>query len=728
MSKKISLNSLIKTIVFESKQTNIILEFSEVLVNKMYEHYKKQNTTDSEEVIKKVIQALDTLKTSIDKKLKDPNSLVSIMMPETLKNGGWKDITKWENYEDLKSVIINAYKKDIDPYKMMLNHYIKDPHNASIEPEAIKNYVDRFKEIQTQLVSDVKAKNNDVINAIPKSILDNKSYADLTSYKDFNDLETLIDSAYPMKSTADLTKYQNVEDDIVYDKNGIEIFKGDSQNKCIRYALRPKDIQKGPRIEKETAYGFCISVPLNTQGTSNLYKSYRFGKSYGLNRMFYFVVDKTQIPIKKSYQKYENKWHLVVIHATENGKYVVSNANNDPEKSPVSWEELGNVYADKEWKQLWERIKGLKDIFKFVESSKEEKKQHGFTGMKLSVQQFAQLDASDKEDWLIANINNKYIITDEILKVLDGPQVLRLIQLNKTFSYQELKRYDDPKLLTAYAKQRMIHAEQDQTSPTPMPFIFIPYLPSEWKKTYWEKYPEYHRFDILKEYGDPEDIKKYISENLKQLAYLPQEAITYMDDKQKRLYELYSPALMGIKVTTEGDIDEETSSQAKKQIALLVPISAEDINKLDPNKWIQTVSLYKKLKAKNNINKFDNFIMGMPVGFTLNDKLYFITPKDSNNINKLVIIDETGNIMLDNINAFNFIKNDKEIERNRIINKYVGSTTIYPQDKDYDNIMLYIGNDKKTYDKNQLYQLINQKAEINEYLFNKWQYMAGITK
>lgn len=98
-------------------------------------------------------------------------------------------------------------------------------------------------------------------------------------------------------------------------------------------------------------YGWCISAPLDR---GNLFATYRFSSYSGKNASLYFVLD-NKLPVT------DNK-HLVVIHAYENGNYLVTGANNDGDIT-MTWPQVVNYKPE---------LKNLKNLFVYRPFSEEE--------------------------------------------------------------------------------------------------------------------------------------------------------------------------------------------------------------------------------------------------------------------------------------------------------------------------------------------------------------------
>lgn len=125
----------------------------------------------------------------------------------------------------------------------------------------------------------------------------------------------------------------NRDMDLLYNKNGLEILKGDMKEKCIQYGKNSK---------------WCIS----RNDAENMFYSYRMRFD---EPMFYFVfdIDKPET----------DPLHRFVIHIDKNGNYKLTNFNNSGDKE-MSWNEI---------EQIQPKLRGLQKLFVHQPLSPEEK-------------------------------------------------------------------------------------------------------------------------------------------------------------------------------------------------------------------------------------------------------------------------------------------------------------------------------------------------------------------
>lgn len=150
---------------------------------------------------------------------------------------------------------------------------------------------------------------------------------DILKYN-WRNLNSFIDDKVAAKKRikAGVIGDKNVDkDDIIYNKDGVRIFRGDSEEKCVRYGH---------------GYNFCIS----SRGDDNYFERYR--KTYG-DRIYYFIFN-DNLPR-------ENQNHILVL--VKNGKYYEIWDALNLLKQKHFFENFDEVVADYPW------LNGLNNIF-----------------------------------------------------------------------------------------------------------------------------------------------------------------------------------------------------------------------------------------------------------------------------------------------------------------------------------------------------------------------------
>ena len=683
----------------------LLNEYTDKTINQMVALYKPQ-TTDSDTQIKRNIVRYGELIPSVESKLKQNNPIVTKVVPDELKqNNKFKDITLIKDYNTLSRILKAVEKKETDIYKAAIEYFKKK--DQYMDPSIIGMYVGQFKKNKNEIEKAVLSKDTNVINLIPDELIKNNKYSDILSYKNFSDLEKLIDGAFPFKAKeGEEINSAEIDADLTYSNpnDGIEIYRGDAEHKCIKYG-------------KNQTYSWCIS---RLQGS--MYSSYRFMRQQGENRMFYIVKDTTQTDAKEN-GRFVNPYHIIVIHALENGKYERTTANNDGDEpyQGTEWDGLSAYFKGEDGQRMWNKIKGLERYFPYIPPSAEERRAKGLKGQRLTLDTFIDLDQEDKQAWLRVNAGDRSLVTPEITKSLDNEQINDLINYDRKFSFDELKKSQG--LLKRYADYRYTRHPKD-----PLPYIFIPYLKPELQEKYLNEFGDnYTTFTILEKYFNEDILKKYITKELEQFgANLPPEAKKYMNKEQQDIYDLYSLVFKDINI--DEDPVNENSTDAPIQNISLPPISQKSYKELSPNDRKKLTALFKNISNDTgNVEKYSNFFMGYPLAFEANNKTYLVAPTDKNS-REYVIMDEDGNTIKDKIEIISFYKDNDELQSNDITFKQSGNNSVYIAPNDYDKIEITnVDGDVSELTQSDFSKQVTESL-LESYYMNKLKYRAGIIK
>ena len=189
--------------------------------------------------------------------------------------------------------------------------------NPNFNPDEIKKYIDSWDAFAQGFPSDKKDITTLSLEEIVKLIRD-------TSFK-----SSLKGRDTPFHKKPEI----NRDMDVVYNKNGLEILKGDMKEKCIMYGKNSK---------------WCIS----RNDAQNMFYTYRMRLD---EPAFYFVFD-TDRPET-------DPLHRFVIHINKNGNYKLTDFDNIGDKD-VSWNEI---------EQMQPKLRGLQKLFVSVPLSSEER-------------------------------------------------------------------------------------------------------------------------------------------------------------------------------------------------------------------------------------------------------------------------------------------------------------------------------------------------------------------
>lgn len=710
--------------LYESKtQLN---EYSQKVIDQLMANFRVQDHHLDDIQVLSYINRFDQLKNNIRQKFENPETRaqIELLIPRELQaKNKYLDITQWKNFNDLKKIVDASSKKDEDVYKKAIDIFKKK--NSNVDENAIKYYVNVFKSRLKDLKDFVNNNDENVLSNIPQNLLNGEKYLNINNWE-FRDLEHLIDAVFPRQQGKQNKKVEinsaETDADQIYNENGIEVYKGDSEHKCIRYG-------------KNEYYSWCIS----RARSNNMYYSYRLGNRNAGELMFYFVFDKSKTD-ERGPSGFKDPYHVVVIHALSNGKYMRSTANNDGDKpgGGASWEELGQSFIGKQGQELWDKIKGLKKLFQYQDPSEEELKIKDYKDKKLSLAQFQALPFTDKKYWLRANASvadnvtgKNPIITSEIVKTLPAQGDVSkndLINYDRRFSFNEFE--GNKGLLKRYAIYRFTRHPDE-----PLPYKFIPYLVEPGKedsdhlqREYFKKFAEeYLTLEEIEKYFSPQITQNYVDSQIKRMGWLPEMAKSYMSDAQKKFYDVYSLSFTNFKL--EGETIEDEDTKAPEHSYYLFPWSYSEFQKMGQNKK-SYISLIKRLSDKPLSEELgDNaFWMGIPISFLIDGKLYFFVSKDptdgSNVKQEYYLIDEDGKILSEN-NKFNIqvFNNTQKLKLNDLNSFTSADGSPVLKESDFNKIQL-----TKLDGKNEILttqQLVTLK-EQTEWFNNSLLFKAGL--
>jgi hypothetical protein len=690
------------------KNMRPLLEYSQKIVDQLMNIYRTQTRVGDVQILH-YINRFNDLKNVLKQKFENPETkpITEPLIPKDLQEKNkYLDITLWKNFDDLKKVVDGVSKKTEDVWKLAFDNLKKK--NPNVDENAVRYYVERFKAQLKNIQKAVEDKNEEIVNLIPKELLKGDKYLIIGNW-DLHSLETLIDTAFPRQQAKGGERTElnaaDIEGDLIYNKDKLEIYQGDSEHKCIRYG-------------KNEYYSWCIS-----RKHGSMYTNYRLGHGGEGKLMFYFIFDRSKTD-ERSAGRFADPYHAVVIHALKDGKYMrtLADNNGDAPSGGCSWSKLGDYFEGKKGQDLWNKIKDLKNLFKYKDPSKDELKQNEYKNKSLTLAQFASLTAEDKMHWLRANATNNKIVTPEIVKTLDEKQKNDLINHGKTFSFDEIK--SNVGLLKRYPDYRFTRHPDE-----PLPYRFIPYLKEDLQRKYYEKFEQdYLTFSEIEKYFSKNILKEYINKQINNVDFLPQEAIPYLDEKQRKFFEIYSITFKNVTVTGNTNIDEDTV--APSRAAELSPLSYDDLMGLPKEKRNLFLELVRKFGSKP-IEAHESFFTGLRTIFLINGKLIFFLTKE--NIEgtpdfeaEFLLFDENGKIFsTDNLWTIEVYKGGKQIDQNGI-GSLSGHSTAYLTESDFDYIILNKKDDSKQKITKDEFLKLNELFERNQWFADSLKYKAGI--
>jgi len=433
----------------------------------------------------------------------------------------------------------------------------------------------------------------------------------------------MLDTLFPLEVKSDDSKNDAQSDgDLIYSKDGLEIYKGDEEHKCVRYG-------KG--------YGWCIG--------RGMYPSYRYMQSNAkMNRAFYFIFDRN---LSKN-----DKYHAVVLHSFAGGGYTRTTAVNGDETQPMTWQDMGSkLFSNTEsGKMLWNKIKGMESLFKFIPPNKDEQRRLGFRGVRKTFEEFINLDEEDRIDWLRANGSNKNIITTDIAKSLTIEERNELINYDYPFTYNELK--DNRQLMRRYAEYHF-----SRRPDKPLPAVFLPFLKEESKQRYFDKYwYENLTAEYTEKYLGEEFLNQYLDKYSKQYGYIPLNYIEKIpDEKWKKFYSIYSKLYQNWEYSSTSMNDDKVNNSdvMPSQSVDPRPLFYQQFKNFSSNEKQNIIKLINLFESDKE--KYD--VLGYSVPFLIKsskgDLFLLPTKKDENSYNNWVLCDINGNIILNGINGDN---------------------------------------------------------------------------
>jgi hypothetical protein len=624
----------------------------------------------------------------------------------------------------LTDLLLKEYSEKV--YNDRIAHYKSQQPN--LEPDTIRSYIKRFEDLKSKIKNMFEKNEGDtdglklanyekIIKLIPRNIQEKNKFMDIYLWDKFSDLESIIDifpssKRQQKKAEAEILNSVNTDAKSIYNQNGIEVYLGDEQHSCVKY---------GAKGSKAEYYTWCISKSSDTQ---NMYGAYRFRE--GKSRVFYFVFDRSRSDKRTNYE-FEDPLHAIVIHVFENSKFKMTNADNNPNeepRDPVSFSDLLS-YIKKEYSlyqpdNIISALKSLESKISYVKPSAEEVELQALKGKRLSSEQFQALSYNTKK--LYVQTNAKDIPTD-IFILLDTDLKNLAINNDRECSYEELK--NNQSLLKRYAVYRYTRY------PTiAIPTSFLKFLPEDLKLKYYNDFENKLTYDLIKDNLGENTLKQYIDDNIKIMGYLPEDAVRYMNSKQKQLYEVYSL------FTTDSKLefgDDENSKQATTKQIVISPVSAETFNKFDSKQKQQFLSIVKQMsKNKNNAEKYACTTMGIPTVLLISGKYYFITYEKYSDDSSYCIMDENGRILFKNIDpiTIDLLKNGEDIKEYSLSGFYPSnSNTMYFNENDFDTLSFNKVDDyEKTIELTPAQISQGLKEHIQEFKLNqhRFKYLAGI--
>tara|TARA_R110000765_G_scaffold168497_1_gene273549 strand:+ start:23918 stop:25522 length:1605 start_codon:yes stop_codon:yes gene_type:complete len=398
------------------------------------------------------------------------------------------------------------FEKFGDPQK---NTFLKQ----GIESDAIDGYIKDFDIIR-------KKKPKELFVDIPNVTVPKESRLDISSYKDFHQLEAVVDYIKGQRQITNNTKDVQGETSVepIFENESLTIYRGDSAQQCVQ-------------IKGSWPFTWCVS----TQDTSNLYNTYRY-KDH--EPTFYFVKIKTKSTT--------NKYHFFVVQATKGGQYFVTSSLNDGDKQ-MTWDEILKIQP---------KLKGLEDVFKHIPLQDTERQNYKRFSKGVTDIEFLKLPYDDKRmyldivghkdlspekfDMLPDDLKSHYIsfglgLTDEQFELIQNNNPL--LKRYKQITERKLKTYKDQpdqRIKVTYSEYTILDKKDKHD--------LVNIISSKGRRSY--EFTEQAGFDLSK---IPKEIITAISSNAEysyrfaraveyDLSKIPKEMIATISSDAERSY------------------------------------------------------------------------------------------------------------------------------------------------------------------------------------------------
>ena len=467
-----------------------------------------------------------------------------------------------------------------------------------------------------------------ILTRVPEKLLEKDRFNDINQWikkellpdgdTPWTVLERFVDSFEPSRGEQRKAKKELAKDiDIqvtnaeeVYNQNGLEIFEGSTQKSCIKYGTRDGKVQ---------FYTWCIGAV----GARTMYHSYRFGGS----KMFYYVFDKKRVDtfVDKGYRKeFDDKYHAIVIHVYQDGKFGLTLADNQGDKMYDTWESLcADLPEDLAAKLLPLGPKG-KDIFKFVPPTAEEIELEAIGGKPLSFEDFSKLRYEIQAAYVGARAQE---LPSDFFRRL--PLNLKKIAINdgRVCRFNELE--DSPELLKWYPEYRFTRKPDE-----PLPVAFLPYLRKvELQEKYFEKFgKDMLGFYEVEKYF-PAIVEDYVKKEVAGMNPLPIEAKAYMDDKTEQLYNFYAPIYRNLEYPKVNLAADESLTKARP---LVTPpggfVSYDVYSEMSPEERRDYTEAAVKIAKSDKTKNFEILLTYAPIVIQSGSEIIFATEDENFNI------------------------------------------------------------------------------------------------
>lgn len=567
---------------------NIFLkEYSDKVIQNTIERWKKEKPDLDDNQAKAVIQRFEQVKQGLSSKLD-----IITLSDELRQSNNYLNIDKY-SLADMVALLRSIPEKEDKIKKEAAKKFSQE---TGIPESATRSYVARFFTNKENLKFAAKEGNDqfskeEVLSFIPKHLQRGDMFLDPRNWR-WEAFEQMMDALYPSQGIGgeDDENHATTNADKVYDKDGIEIYKGDDINKCISYS---------PRLETgRKKYGWCVSQVGNYN-----YDNYRFEER---SPTFYFVFDRNK-PSSPDHSPFDDKWHAFVVQVNKNPKqnetYRVTSANNDADTKAATWDDISKIVPP----ETWNKIKGLKDYFKPIDLSPVERGRKFASGKNLSLDEFKELSIDEKILYIQGKAS-KNLISYEIMEILPKIKIPLegrsttlanvAIDSGQEFPYSILKNYES--LAKRYAIYRFRHTDYAKSA---IPLPYVKYLDDAAKEKYIEEYDDKLNFDYILKFFGEDALQKYIDNKTNTLDLIyPEKYINYIKDSNKKnFYKLYNKLIKNWDIGKDFGLSEEELEQVKEaptQNVTPIPLFLDDIKDFTPKEIQNIFNIAKKFNGE----------------------------------------------------------------------------------------------------------------------------------
>ena len=606
-------------------------------------------------------------------------------------------VKDFDTIDESKKSILREYSEKI--IQQMIDKFQKEMRNT-LSVDDIKLKINRFEQIKSNLPKKIEAglKGETGGMVVPKKFTEpdpktNKvlNSQDILNYT-WKDLETVID-AYGTKGEKTTKDFNTVQDadfvdiqgvPVTYSGNGLKVYEGSSYEGCVKlnYVFKYKG-----ENDKIYSYGFCIG---RKEDSANQYYTYRFGRG-GAFRSFYYVADTTQnADIEgdpSNRENFLNWYHFFVIHVFDDGGYGVTDACNvwgsnheaTGGDKGISWEQVGAFmvkHGGESGKKAWDKIKNIKDTFKYIEPSNKETDEALVRDKILNFEQFKNLNRNQQKIYISRRADQTNAFNSEMFNILPVDLKNLALRTGSGFkpTYNDIK--DSNALSRSYARFRFTRALDDiktkKITSNVLPLPFVPFLTDEEKEEYYNEFGKggtngasYLTFELIEKYFGPKITQQYVEKQANKLGFLPPAAAKYIKNpKLKALFEVYSKLFEPWVFTSSTNLSDEQLANLNAQPRQRVdakPISVKQWGKLTPEERKIIIQLTQKYNGNTD---YLELIYGLPYIIKDKGKNLVLLPEsnDGDIFEKWVLVDENDKVVKRNISGYSLL-DDQDISR-----------------------------------------------------------------